>query len=415
MQRPFWKKKRYWLGALLTLLPVALLLLALRDEPPPEIDDLLGHRDELPDDENGLVHLGLEEGGVVWPGWSDEELEGADGELLTEEAVDPFGSKFRVTAAEEVMRRNAALLERLERALTLRFQSPRATFLDPVLAIGEVQRLSSVLACRVRLALERADADSARADIARLLRLGRRLEESQGSLIDYLVGLAIKRRALELVPSVIARDDVGPEALRSWLAEIAGEVPSREALADTYAGEFVAFSEGLSASRSLLLLPNETRRMGAVVVRQCIEDIDKLPGERNDVDVVRRFGLTRWTSFARNFAGKRMVGLIFPTLCSLARQRDRLSADFAATRALIGLRLYHLERGALPERLEELVPVYLDAVPRDPFDGKPLRYSRERRIVYSVGGDFRDDGGAPREDPREARREHSEPTYAIPF
>ena len=44
----------------------------------------------------------------------------------------------------------------------------------------------------------------------------------------------------------------------------------------------------------------------------------------------------------------------------------------------------------LPETLESLVPELLAAVPADPFDGKPLRYSREDAVVYSVGEDLKD-------------------------
>jgi len=38
----------------------------------------------------------------------------------------------------------------------------------------------------------------------------------------------------------------------------------------------------------------------------------------------------------------------------------------------------------------------LDQVPTDDFDGQPLRYSRERKIVYSVGRNLKDDGGDDR-------------------
>lgn len=47
----------------------------------------------------------------------------------------------------------------------------------------------------------------------------------------------------------------------------------------------------------------------------------------------------------------------------------------------------------LPATQEALVPDYLSAVPRDPFDGQPFRYSAEKRIVYSVGENLTDDGG----------------------
>ncbi len=43
--------------------------------------------------------------------------------------------------------------------------------------------------------------------------------------------------------------------------------------------------------------------------------------------------------------------------------------------------------------MDELVPDYFDTVPIDVFDGKPMRYSREKKIVYSFGPRMEDTGG----------------------
>lgn len=43
--------------------------------------------------------------------------------------------------------------------------------------------------------------------------------------------------------------------------------------------------------------------------------------------------------------------------------------------------------------LSDLVPEYLEAIPRDPADGKPLRGRIDRRVVYSIGPDLADDAG----------------------
>jgi hypothetical protein len=45
-------------------------------------------------------------------------------------------------------------------------------------------------------------------------------------------------------------------------------------------------------------------------------------------------------------------------------------------------------------------------VPPDDFDGKPLRYSREKKCVYSVGEDLRDSGGHSKEGARAWWTEH---------
>ena len=50
----------------------------------------------------------------------------------------------------------------------------------------------------------------------------------------------------------------------------------------------------------------------------------------------------------------------------------------------------------LPNQLSDLVPTFLPVVPSDPFDGKPLRYKTLAKgyVVYSVGDDREDNGGA---------------------
>ncbi|MCK4850026.1 MAG: hypothetical protein KAT11_01685 [Phycisphaerae bacterium] len=74
-------------------------------------------------------------------------------------------------------------------------------------------------------------------------------------------------------------------------------------------------------------------------------------------------------------------------IVNIARLRTCLAA--------VAAQRYRLTYGKLPERLSQLVPAYLDAVPEDPFDGQPLRYKKlaEGYVVYSIGHDGKDDGG----------------------
>jgi hypothetical protein len=64
--------------------------------------------------------------------------------------------------------------------------------------------------------------------------------------------------------------------------------------------------------------------------------------------------------------------------------------------ASLAIERYRLAKGSLPEKLDDLVPTYLKAIPQDPFDGKPLRYKKLAKgyVVYSVGDDGEDNGGA---------------------
>jgi hypothetical protein len=55
-----------------------------------------------------------------------------------------------------------------------------------------------------------------------------------------------------------------------------------------------------------------------------------------------------------------------------------------------------LDHGVLPDKLDDLVPVYLDEVPMDPFNGKPLQLEKkaDQWTIYSVGPDAKA-GAAP--------------------
>lgn len=77
-----------------------------------------------------------------------------------------------------------------------------------------------------------------------------------------------------------------------------------------------------------------------------------------------------------------------------ARLRDE--AERATAQAGVALARYRLAHGSWPERLEALVPEELAQIPSDPFDGAQLRYRPrpDGALVYSVGADLKDDGGA---------------------
>jgi hypothetical protein len=77
------------------------------------------------------------------------------------------------------------------------------------------------------------------------------------------------------------------------------------------------------------------------------------------------------------------------------RDAVRLVHVRAAMTAL-AVERFRREQGATPKTLQDLVPAYLAQVPEDPFTGVPLRFAADanRYVIYSLGRDGRDDGGA---------------------
>jgi hypothetical protein len=105
----------------------------------------------------------------------------------------------------------------------------------------------------------------------------------------------------------------------------------------------------------------------------------------------------------RDPLGHVMACQLVPYTCGGAghAQAAERDAQLRGIALFLAVKAYEKRHGAIPERLEELVPDYLARVPSDPFDGKPMRYRRDgvpnspagTWAVYSIGKDFTDDGG----------------------
>lgn len=84
---------------------------------------------------------------------------------------------------------------------------------------------------------------------------------------------------------------------------------------------------------------------------------------------------------------------------NFSRSQRPLNEQRALVRAAqlaVAIERYRVAHGSLPGRLDDLVPRFLEAVPLDPFDGRPMRYivSPAGGKVYSIGTDATDDHGA---------------------
>jgi len=63
---------------------------------------------------------------------------------------------------------------------------------------------------------------------------------------------------------------------------------------------------------------------------------------------------------------------------------------------IIAIARYRRKHGSPPPSLDALVPEFLDAVPRDPFDaGRQLGYDAEQGTLHTVGEDGMFNGKIP--------------------
>ena len=90
-----------------------------------------------------------------------------------------------------------------------------------------------------------------------------------------------------------------------------------------------------------------------------------------------------------------LAPMFWPESGKIAQACRRKSALVAAMRGLIAVERYRMKNGKWPAKLVDVVPAFLERLPTDPFDGKPIRMAKvaDGVIVYSVGVDGVDDGG----------------------
>ncbi|MEM9420859.1 MAG: hypothetical protein AAGA25_17685, partial [Planctomycetota bacterium] len=90
-----------------------------------------------------------------------------------------------------------------------------------------------------------------------------------------------------------------------------------------------------------------------------------------------------------------LLGIFSPSLSAPIRIERQADAQATLEPIALALAKYRLDRGQYPPLLQSLVPDYIEALPRDLFSDKSLRYRRDGAsyLLYSVGTNLVDDGG----------------------
>lgn len=409
---------------------VCMAILSSCDEPPPHDQDLLDFRREVPEGSNGFVVLDLELGGEIWPD-GNEEIDGR--------SVQGSSASFDLERAEKLTEEKRLYLEQLDVMLDAAdFQSPPDYDLDSrVPYLLQWRGLAFLLESRSRVHEEQGRGSESMDDALKLVRLGRRIEGSQGASLFFLVGIAIQSLGVNRILRIVGADTVSGEDLERCQNELDHLGPHRQCLRDAFRAEYVFLSRTLDrlGRRDLspyggdakkpwvqliceqpLLLPNETKRLYAGELRDLISSVGKLSKDRKPCGVEAKYGYVRGRmDWILNAHGKLILIKTLPTIEKSLAELDKARVVFGMTRVLLAVRRFQLAAGVLPGSVDDLIPDYLDAIPRDPFHGEPLLYSREKKIIYSLGADGIDSGGSRKEDPKEAEWDLEEPTLGIGF
>ena len=192
--------------------------------------------------------------------------------------------------------------------------------------------------------------------------------------------------------------------LRGLLRVLQEVRTDRERVSEGWRIEFQGYRDLLQSSRLLddlpkeplilshLFHPNATERLFGEAIRGYIEEWERTGRLTQIPDYPEPSGV--WDSLSKgNVTGRTLATMVTANEESLARREGFFISRARVTELMIGLVIFEEMHGRLPEQLSELVPEFLDGIPQDPYQDHPLRYDRERRVVWSVGYDGVDDGG----------------------
>jgi hypothetical protein len=90
------------------------------------------------------------------------------------------------------------------------------------------------------------------------------------------------------------------------------------------------------------------------------------------------------------------ASMLFPAFSKTSMKSGRMQTYVDAARVACGLERYRMANGRLPDTLDTLAPRFVEKIPNDVIDGKPLRYRTTADggyVMYSVGWNKTDDGG----------------------
>jgi len=266
--------------------------------------------------------------------------------------------------------------------------------------LSSVRQCAQLLVAAVVMRGQQGDATAAIACLQDELRLAQSLRH-EPLLISYLVRVActaLSLRALEQTLSVMSFTDDQLVQIDRILAEATATLDLTEAMVTERCFSIEAIRDpsrlGGGFTRALKIPGLRGLGMADILdyMADCIEASDLPPHQR-----ASRFRQIRDEVGDLSFLHA-VVKTLAPALGRVAELDLRGRADLDLARTALAIERYRLATGQVPERLAELVPQYLDTVPLDPFDGRPLRYRRTDAgyRLYSVMEDGQDNGGITR-------------------
>jgi hypothetical protein len=283
---------------------------------------------------------------------------------------------------------------------SLNFETNSDMFVTPL------RQLARLLIANGKLAERRGESDRAITNYLTVVRLGADCAKG-GPILYSLVGDAIIGMGAQAIRACVLQQTTSPEAARHVMEELDHINKERIPFAEILRYELEYLKEQIDCGLFGQLkwwqkIAASRRAMFScfdAALGQLIQDADKPFWESNAKAITQQWNVSEkpiWRWMLNRPIPRVMLDMLLPVVQLPRIKTVRADLEFEATCVVCALKSYRLAHGVPPERLADLVPVFLPTAPIDPFDGKPLRYRSDGTnwVIWSVGFDLKDDNAA---------------------
>lgn len=254
------------------------------------------------------------------------------------------------------------------------------------------------------------------------LKLGQKIQDSQLTLIEYLVASKIKEIGLETIRKIISVSKLPTIELKQYIqklnefyenennlitvlkveynihTKLVDEILRKISEKDIKELQKIFKDKKIENFKFLLnnyhFKPNKTKLLFAEYTKSNINKINQ-SCEKININTKQSSPENFLNLYLKENAIGKILYYIFATdLNDIITIRCEENLLVGATQIMIAIKAFKNDNNNYPNSLDELVPNYLSFIPKDPFDGKSIKYSNTKKIIYSVGKDLIDSGGS---------------------
>jgi hypothetical protein len=394
------KKLIFFIGVFILLTFLGFVYFIFRDIPKVDDSDLLLSKVEIPEEENAYYPLKEAVSKIYIP---PEKIKAID-EIVYK---DTWDKEF----IEELLEKNKEVFEIFKKATEYNyFQFPDLDTISYISLSNESKNfalrlsdLSKLVIIKSKYLIKEGKEKEALDLIFGLIKIGHMIEEGfiHDSII-YSFGAQTKKHGLKALIEEIPYLHLSREESNNYINKLENFKGNKDGLIRALKGDYMNFLKEKEVVEENLrnefkknnfiarfinfpdyiifayfsYKPNETKKLIADLYR---EVIDKANKDCYEIEIEKLF--------PENLIGKMIYDTKIANVYKLIEIKCLETLYIEAAKTLLELKAYKIENGNLPKSLEELVPEYLTSLPKDPFDGKALKYSPKEKIIYSIKGE----------------------------